>query len=135
MTADTQVEPVSRPSNISIIGWLFLVTGVLSVIATPIFFTYREIIEGSWHNPAVNLDAAVVFFCIMAVCYIIAGYAILKGLAWGRTLYVVFGLIFVVLSFDLYNQALLAILSGLLPYIVLVWQLTRKPSNDWFAKA
>ena len=135
MTADTQVEPVSRPSNISIIGWLFLVTGVLSVIATPFFFTYRSMIEGSWHNPAVNFDAAIAFFCIMAICYIVAGYAILKGFSWGRTLYVVFGLIFVVLSFDFYNQALLAVLSGLLPYIVLVWQLTRKSSNDWFARS
>ena len=130
MTAHKQI---ARPFNISIIGWLFLITGVLSVLATPFLFTYREMIEGSWHNPAVNLNAAIVFFCVIAVSYIFAGYAILKALSWGRTLYVIFGLIYLVLSFDLFNQALFAILSGLLPYTVLVWQLTRKPSNDWFS--
>ncbi len=135
MTPNKRVEHTARPHTVGLIGWLFLIAGVLSVVATPFFLIYRPVIQASWHNPDVNFAAAVVIFIILGICYVIAGFAILKGKSWGRTFYVIFGLIFVVLSFDFYNQMLLAVLSGLLPYIVLVWQLTRKESNEWFAAA
>ena len=121
-----------RPTSLTIIAWLLIISAVFSVIST---FTMQsnpmalKMMAGSplpvWAHQAFTILGAIV----IAAC----GYGVLNGLSWSRLLYI--GWSGIALLFSLLTVPIMSILAlGVLFLAVMAFFLFRPAANAWFAQ-
>lgn len=131
-----------RPTSITVIAWLNIAGGWLSLVAIVAFYiiTYYTRIEDPMLEGQRVFDDMSRLWTTMAVSGaigVVSGIAILKGLNWGRLLYLCFFPITIVLSWLLYGFHLSHVLSYVLQiilYTVYFVFLTRPVASAFFAR-
>ncbi|MEA9585925.1 hypothetical protein VC279_06310 [Xanthomonas sp. WHRI 10064A] len=121
-----------RPTSITVIAWLLIVSSVLSVIAFVMAHgnaaaesIMRQGVLPLWIQYAIGyFGMAVQFFCALAF---------FKGKSWGRTLYIGWGVLGLVIGFAT-SPTKLALIPGMILFAVVVFFLLRPAANAFFAK-
>ena len=79
----------------------------------------------------ISLATAVIWRIVSGIIIIVSGIALLKGLNWGRLLYLSFTPIAAVLSWLLYGFRPTAII-GIIFYLIVLFFLTQPPASTFF---
>lgn|SRR2546422_167527 len=125
----------SRPTSITIISWLFIIGGGLSLVQVPWVISKPEvqrILEVM--TPGMSVTMSVAISTVGSVVSLISGVAMLKGHNWGRLLYLCYTPIATVPIWIIYGFHLVYIYSIVLYIIVLVF-LTRQAASTFFGGA
>jgi hypothetical protein len=120
-----------RPTSITVISWILIVVGVISPITTTAALNNpmaKELMARSPIPPPVQYAMLYVGILVM----IVSGVAMLKALNWGRLLYVIWSAAGSVISFAT-SPMKIALIPGLLLYLVAVFFLFRPKANRFFA--
>lgn len=124
--------PTSRPTSLTVIAWLLIASCAISLIGF-IALHGNAATEGIMRQSVLPLSAqyAIGYFglAVQLVCSI----AILKAHAWGRSLYVGWGVIGMVIGFAT-SPVKLALIPGVLLFAVVVFFLYRPTASAFFAR-
>jgi hypothetical protein len=121
---------MKRPTSVTVIGWLLIVTSILSVAAS--YFSLNDPV--AQEMMAKNLLPLSVQYAMLfggLVITVIAGVAMLKGFVWGRTLYVVWSVIGLVVGLFT-SPVKMAIIPGAVALAVIAFFLYRPKAAAWF---
>ncbi|MCC4607800.1 hypothetical protein LL967_07940 [Xanthomonas campestris pv. zinniae] len=120
-----------RPTSLTVIAWLLIVSCVLS-IASFVMAHGNPAAENIMRQGVLPLwlQYAIGYFgmAVQLVCAL----AFLKGKAWGRTLYIGWGVIGLVVGFAT-SPMKLALIPGAILFAVVVFFLLRPASSAFFA--
>lgn len=121
---------MKRPTSVTVIGWLLIVTSILSVAAT--YFSLNDpVAQEMMAKNLLPLSAQYAMLFGGLVITVIAAAAMLKGFAWGRKLYVVWSIIGLVVA--LFTSPIkIAIVPGVVALAVIVFFLYRPKAVAWF---
>ena len=92
----------NRPTSITVIAWIWIVTSALNALSLPISMlssTGRKVMEAAGQSPIIMMLLTVLEIAVTLSCAI----ALLKGLSWGRTLYLLYSLLALLLTMVLYR--------------------------------
>jgi hypothetical protein len=78
---------MKRPTSVTVIGWLLIVTSIVSVV-TSYFSLDNPMAQELMAKNLLPLSVQYAMLFGGLVITVIAGAAMLKGLTWGRTLYI-----------------------------------------------
>lgn len=123
-----------RPLAVSIVGWYLVIASIGSIVTLPILLYFPEGLEAYRKAGIAPTTAAITAIVGSLVC-IVAGIAMMRGRAWGRTLWALYGLLSLVYTAWLYkfqSMALVVVLPGIL-VAVTIYFLTRPNVNAYFA--
>ena len=120
-----------RPTSITVISWILIVMGVISLITATAALTNPMAKELMARSP-VPLPVQYAMLYVGILVTIVSGVAMLKSLNWGRLLYVIWGVTSFVITFAT-SPMKIAIIPGFLLYIVVVFFLFRPKANRYFA--
>jgi len=113
----TNLNSIKRPFQVTILGWLFIVVGILST---------------AYHLWKGSLDRWMVPIVLVGIIAIVAGVFLLRGASWARWLVLAW------LAFHVVVSALNS-LSDALPHVVLVlvvgYVLLGPPTSEYFQRA
>ncbi len=120
-----------RPTSLTVIAWLLIVSCVLSV-ASFVMAHGNPAAENVMRQGVLPLwlQYAIGYFgmAVQLVCAL----AFLKGKAWGRTLYIGWGVIGLVIGFAT-SPMKLALIPGAILFAIVVFFLLRPAANAFFA--
>jgi hypothetical protein len=122
-----------RPISITIVGWLLVLSAVLSLLS--MWMTYSDPavqagMERTGSSPAMPIALGV----LGAIVTIVAAYGILKGMNWGRILYTgwaVIGIVAMLIMGPLTN----ATVVGIVLMLILLFFLFRPAADAWFGRS
>lgn len=123
------MSPKKRPNSVTVIGWINIISGGLSLIS--MIFPATE--EAQILLDATGRTGAI--FTLMrilsSVIYFISGIAMLKGLNWGRLLYLYSVPTWIVFSGIIYLFSPMLVIA-IIPYIIILMFLTRPKALAFF---
>ena len=121
---------MKRPTSVTVIGWLLIVTSIFSVAASYFSRDDPTVMEMMARNLLpLSVQYAMLFGGL--VINVIAAVAMLKGLAWGRTLYVAWSVIGLVIG--LFTSPFkMMIIPGAVVLALIAFFLYRPNANAWF---
>jgi hypothetical protein len=122
-----------RPISITIVGWLLVVSSVLSLLS--MWMTYSDPavqagMERTGNTPALPIAIGV----LGAIVTVIAAYGILKGMNWGRLLYALWAVIGILAALFM-GPLGAATLVGVVLVLVLLFFLFRPAADAWFGRS
>ena len=120
-----------RPTSVTVIAWLLIVLGGLSILTTTAVINNPTALELMGKSP---LPIGVQFAMTYAglVVMIVSGVAMLKGRNWGRLLYVIWTAVSIVIGiFTTPIKA--AMIPGVVVFIIACFFLFRPRANEYFA--
>lgn len=119
-----------RPTSVTVIAWIIIVAGGLSFVSI-LAYTISEV---QWALEAADISVAIdiLWRIVSGVIGVVSGIAILKGLNWGRLLYLCFVPISIVIGWILYGFRPTDILTVIIYIVVLVF-LTSPAASAFFA--
>lgn len=120
-----------RPTSITVIAWIIIIWGGLSLVAmllTSRMPEMQQALEAAGISVAFSILCAIVGFAISAV----SGIAILKGLNWGRLLYLCYVPISIIFEWGLYGFDPGAHIPAIIFYLVVLTILTRPAASAFF---
>ncbi|MEA3080630.1 MAG: hypothetical protein QOD54_298 [Sphingomonadales bacterium] len=119
-----------RPLSMTIIAWLLIVLtlfglfGIVTMGSNPVAMKMLEQMH-------ISLRLEQTYGLLGAVINLACAYAILKGLPWGRVLYVVWGVIGLVVGMYI-SPVKYAVVISLVVVVVIAAFLWTNTANDWF---
>ncbi|MBN1378683.1 MAG: hypothetical protein JXA04_05565 [Gammaproteobacteria bacterium] len=122
-----------RPKSITVICWILIVMAAISLITSTLSMNNpiaREIMEKS--PLPINIQYAFMFVGLAVM--LISGVVMLKGQNWGRWLYVGWSLFGFVIGITT-SPMKVAMIPGLVIFLILVFFLFRPIANKYFKKA
>ena len=120
-----------RPTSITVISWILIVTGSITLITTAATLNNPVVKELMGRNPIpISIQYAMLYGGLLVT--IISGFAMLRGHNWGRLLYVIWSAVGSVIGLAT-TPMKMAILPGLVFYVVIVFFLFRPKANQFFA--
>lgn len=121
-----------RPLSVSIIAWILLIAGILSLITSLLTINNPNVKEMMENNP---LPMSVQYTLIYAgmVILIACGIGMLKGKSWARILYVVWGVLNVGLNLATAPAWSKMMIPGVVFLIIVIFFLFRPKANAYFA--
>jgi hypothetical protein len=119
-----------RPVSVTVIAWILLVTGGLSLVTS--FFTMdnpqvRELMAKS----PLPIPLQYVLMYLGLTISLVSGFAMLRGCDWGRKLYVGWSCVGFLIGFAT-SPMKFALMPGLVFFIVIVFFLFRPRANAYF---
>ena len=119
-----------RPVSLSVIAWILIVMGALSLITVPFLFNNPNALEMLKQNP---LPIPVQFATSMLspIVSIVSGIAILKGKNWGRFFYVIWWLIGFAVGL-ITTPVKVAMIPGTVVFLVIVYFLFNRKASEFF---
>lgn len=123
-----------RPLAVSIIGWYLVIASIGSLITLPLILYFPETLE-TYRKAGITPMTAAVTAIVGAVVCVAAGVAMMRGRAWGRTLWSVYGvasLIYTAWLYKFQTLALVVVLPGIVVALT-IYFLTRPAVNAYFA--
>lgn len=119
-----------RPTGVTVIAWIIIIMNGLSLVVTPIAFTMPEgkrVLE----QAGLSLATAIFWMVVSGGICMVSGIAMLKGLNWGRLLYLYFAPISIILGWVLYGFR--PNIVSVIIYMVILVFLTRPAASTFFA--
>jgi hypothetical protein len=120
-----------RPTSVTVISWILIVVGVISLITTTAALN-NPMAKELMARSSIPLPVQYAMLYVGLLVTIISGVAMLKALNWGRLLYVIWSAAGFVISFAT-SPMKIAIIPGFLLYLVVVFFLFRSKANQFFA--
>ena len=121
-----------RPKSVTVIAWILIVTGVISVFTILSSLNNPMVKELMSKSPLpIPLQYAMMYLAFAML--VISGIGMLKGQGWAKLLYVIWGAIGSLISL-ITSPAKAALIPGLLFYAIVVFFLYRPASNKYFTK-
>jgi len=120
-----------RPTSITVISWILIVVGVISLITSTAALNNPMAKELMARSP-IPLPVQYAMLYVGLLVTIISGGVMLKALNWGRLLYVIWSAVGFVISLAT-SPIKMAIIPGFLLYLVVVFFLFRPKANQFFA--
>ena len=130
--ADTTTAPLirKRPTGVSVVGWILIVMGALSLLS--MFISAASTDYGAtFAKNRFPVALQVVFGFVGLVITLVSGIYILKGASWARWLYIGWGACGIFFSLANLGFSLL-ILPGLIFYALFTAVLLQKESSTYF---
>lgn len=128
--------PSPRPFAIGMGGWTLIFGGMSSFIMLFVYPSIASLFNTPWLVTGPDPVWIYGIMLLTGVCYLAAGTAVIGGHVWGRTLFLLFEPIHIVLSYVIYlHKPYAAYLNAfnILFYGIYAWMLTLPSSNEWFA--
>lgn len=120
-----------RPLPVTIVGWWLLVTGAFQILAYA--STSNPLLQEMWKDQGLNTEIIVIWSVIAGIGHVAAAIGILRGQRWGRTIYLVVGLLGTVAGAAILGSTLAMSLISVLIYGVFVFILTRPDAEAYFS--
>lgn len=121
----------TRPTSVTVIAWILIVTGAISLISTTIMFNNAMVRDLMSQSPIpIPIQYALTYTGLLIS--IICGTAFLKGCNWARLLYVIWCAVNFVISFTT-SPLKWAMVPGLVVYMIIVFLLFRPKVTDYFS--
>ena len=127
----TKKEMKKRPTSISVIAWIYIVLGGISLITTTLMINNpmaRDLMSKSPIPIPVQYALSYVGLLIM----IVSGVAMLKGCNWARFLYVIWSIIGFLVGFTT-SPMKAAMIPGFVVFLVVAFFLFRPKANAFFS--
>lgn len=122
-----------RPTSISIIAWLLIVSGGISLIASSASLNNPMVKELMAKSP-IPISAQFAMMFIGLVVSLASGIGMLKKQNWARFLYVIWGAIGLLIG--LFTSPIkTALIPGVLFFAIIVFFLFRPVAKQYFSKA
>lgn len=125
-----------RPTSITIIAWLIIVMGVITLITTSIALINPEMREQSEELMKQSNAPVMVQYILMYMglgVSFVSGIAMLNAKNWGRVLYVVWNAFSLIYGF-ITSPVKMGLLPSVIFTLVIVFFLFREPANKYFAE-
>jgi len=121
----------NRPRSVTIIAWVLIVLGGISLITTTLMLDNPQARELMSQNLLpIPLQYAMTYISLLIM--LISGIAMLKGRNWGRYLYVIAtGLSFLIGVVTSPMKA--ALIPGFVLFVIVCFFLFRAKANEYFA--
>ncbi len=121
-----------RPTSVTVIAWILIVTGGLSLITTTLMMNNPMVEElmGQSLIP-IPVQYAMMYFGLLVT--LTSGIAMLKGKNWARLLYVIWTAVAFLITAGT-SPMKTALIPGLVLYLVVVFFLFRPKPNQYFRK-
>jgi hypothetical protein len=124
---------VYRPLMVSIVGWFLAIGGLMGPFSVLLLYASRPAVE-MWET--MGLDPRLVVGASVSTALVqgVAGIAMLKRIAWGRTLYLVYTPLAIIAGAILIHPPIGAssIVGGAVTYGLILFVLTRPGVNGFF---
>ncbi len=122
-----------RPTSITVISWILIALSIINLIT--FYMSHgnalaQSMMAQSLLPVAVQYAIGYVGIVIQLVC----AAAWLKGLAWGRAVYIVWGGIGLVIGFTT-SPSMGVMVAGTVVFAIIVFFLLRPAANAYFARA
>lgn len=122
-----------RPTSITVVSWVLIVLGAISLIGTIITMNNPAATE-LMSRSAIPVLVQYVLTYIGIVIMVACGIMMLKGQGWARFLYVVWTMIGFVIGL-LTAPVKVAMVPGLVVFLIIVFFLFRRAANEYFRPA
>lgn len=126
------METKKRPTSVAVIAWIIIVVHGLSLVITPLGYT-MPVVRQALEAVGVSVAIAVLWAIVSGAIGLVSGIAILKGINWGRWLFLCFYPLSLVISWWLYGFRLTYIIS-IIFYIIVLVLLTAPAASTFFAR-
>jgi len=120
-----------RPTSITVIAWILIVMGGISLITSTISLnnpTAKELMGRS----LIPIPVQYVMMYVGLFITLVSAIAMLKGKNWARFLYVIWGIIGFIVGITT-SPMKTAMIPGMVIFIVVVIFLFRPKANEYFA--
>lgn len=121
-----------RPISVTIIAWILIVTGGISLITSSASLNNPTVKELMARNPIpIPIQYAMMYVGLLIL--IASGIGILNKQNWARLLYVVWGAVGLIVSL-VTSPMKTALIPGFIFFAIIVFFLFRPVSNQYFTK-
>jgi hypothetical protein len=119
-----------RPTSITVISWILIVIGAISLITTTSMINNPAVQEMMAKSPIpIPIQYAMSYAGLLVM--IISGIAMLKGMNWARLLYVIWSLVGFVIGIAT-SPMRAAMIPGLVVFLVVAFFLFRPKATAFF---
>ena len=122
-----------RPTSITVIGWLLIVRGAVTLLMSVATWDSPEVQHLMNENP-LPLPVQYAMLLVGVAVALVSGAALLRGQNWARFLYVGWGSIAVVTGL-LTSARATALLPGVVVFVIIAIFLFRPKANEYFGTA
>jgi hypothetical protein len=120
-----------RPTSITVIAWILIVMGGISLIASTISLNNPMAKELMNRSPIpIPIQYAMMYVGLLIT--LISGIAMLKGQNWARFLYVIWSIIGFVIGIAT-SPMKVAMIPGFVLFLIVAFFLFRPKANEYFA--
>lgn len=121
-----------RPTSVTIIAWILIVLGALSVVTTTVMTNNPTAVALMSKSPLpVSVQYGISYFGSLVM--VVSGIAMLKGQNWARWLYIGWSVIGFIIGVAT-SPAKIAMIPGFVVFLIIAFFLFRPRANDYFAK-
>ena len=122
---------MKRPTSVSIIAWFLIATSLISVI-TSYTSLDNPVAQELMAKNLLPMSVQYVMLYVGLAISLASGFAMLKGLNWGRTLYVVWSVLGIVIGLATSPMKLMLV-PGVIVLGIIVFFLYRPKANAFFS--
>lgn len=123
---------MKRPTSVSIIGWFLIVTAVLSGLSG-LYGMNDPLTRSLMAKGALSVPMQYGLMYVGLIITVVAATAMLKGLVWGRSLYLGWGVVGLIIG-TLTAPMKAALIPGALLLVVIGFFLYRPKANAFFQR-
>lgn len=121
-----------RPTSITVISWILIVMGGISLIATTAMINNPTVHDMMAKNPMpIPVQYAMSYIGLLVM--IVSGVAMLKGMNWARYLYVIWSLVGFVIGIAT-SPMKAAMIPGFVVFLVIAFFLFRPKATAFFVQ-
>ena len=120
-----------RPTSITVIAWILIVTSGLSVITCTIGLNNPKVKELRERSP-LPISVQYVRMYVSLLIALISGIAMLKGHNWARFLFIICGAIGHIINF-MTSPIKKILIPGFIVLLIVAFFLFRPKANEYFA--
>lgn len=121
-----------RPTSITVISWIMIVIGVISLVSTAYTLNNPMALEIMAQSP-MSIATQITFMYVALVVTLVCGVGFLKGKNWARILYVVWTLSALLMQVVM-SQVSAAMIPSIVVFLIVVLFLFRSKANIYFSK-
>ncbi len=121
-----------RPTSITVVCWVLIVTGGISLVTTTLMIG-NPMVKEMMSKSMVPASVQYLLMYVGLAISIVSGIMMLKGQNWARLLYVIWGAFGFVFSL-VTSPMKLAMIPGLVIFAIIVFFLFRPAASEYFAK-
>ena len=123
----------NRPTSVTVISWLLIVLGVLSLAVTTLLRNNPMVLETMSHSP-IPVSIQYVLTYLGTAITVISGIVMLKGKNLGRFLYVGWSVVSLLIAL-VTSPAKAAMIPGIVIFLVITFFLFRPKANAYFSES
>jgi len=130
MSINKLFDNTDRPLIITIIGWWLIITEITTAYSLFYISSFDEV--PFWSDTSIDAVWIIIFNVISGIVYLASGYGILNGQSWGRTLYLIYTPVSILVGAIAFQSDQTIIIISVLFFLLFAFLLTRQAPTDFF---